>query len=87
MPFIVRPDLARRLRRSLADSPFHIAESGSYLYGLKVCLGLLSTPPHGDAVTSDVMSQSAIATFADFHHNVFVRWQAHEWGLVVHDFL
>jgi len=37
------------------------------------CLRLLPSPSHGDAVTSDPMTQSAIAPFANFHHNVFLR--------------
>ena len=39
------------LRHSLAGSPLCPAESCSLSYGLQVRLRLLSTPPHGDAVT------------------------------------
>jgi len=40
-----------RLRRHPASSPHHAAETGSLTYRLLVRLRLLSTPPHGDAVT------------------------------------
>lgn len=39
------------LRHFLGDSSLRPAESSSSSYGLHVRLGLLSTPPHGDAVT------------------------------------
>ena len=41
----------RRLRHSLAGSPKHAAESSSFSYGLASDQRLLSTSPHGDAVT------------------------------------
>src|SRR5271169_1850016 len=48
--------LARsRLRHESAGSPRHAAESGSSSCGLLVRLGLLPTPPRGDAVTSGYM--------------------------------
>jgi len=43
--------MALQLRRSLAGSPAHPAETGSSSYRLLVRLQLLSTPPHGDAVS------------------------------------
>src|SRR5271166_2419771 len=45
------PIMALQLRRSLAGSPAHPAETGSSSYRLLVRLQLLSTPPHGDAVS------------------------------------
>jgi len=39
------------LRHLSAGSSLRAAESCSLSYGLHVCLRLLSTPPHGDAVT------------------------------------
>ncbi len=43
--------MALQLRRSLAGSPTHPAETGSLSYRLLVRLQLLSNPPHGDAVS------------------------------------
>ena len=39
------------LRHGRAGSPVGLAESGSFSYGLLVHVQLLSTPPHGGAVT------------------------------------
>ena len=47
-----RPLARPRLRLEPASSPRHAAESGSSSYGLLFRLGLLPTPPRGDAVTS-----------------------------------
>ncbi|MHC1727982.1 MAG: hypothetical protein AB9866_18595 [Syntrophobacteraceae bacterium] len=44
-------DSGSGLRYSLASSSLRTAESSSSSYGLQVRLRLLSTPPHGDAVT------------------------------------
>ena len=43
--------MALQLRRSLAGSPAHPAETGSSSYRLLFRLQLLPTPPRGDAVT------------------------------------
>jgi len=47
-----------RLHHGMADSPPYPAESDSLSYGLPFRFQLLSTPPHGDAVTFnyDVMA-------------------------------
>jgi len=40
-----------RLRHESEGSPLHETETGSSSYRLTVRFQLLSTPPHGDAVT------------------------------------
>ncbi len=47
----IRTPMALQLRRSLAGSPTHPAETGSLSYRLLVRPQLLSTPLHGDAVS------------------------------------
>src|ERR1019366_6378766 len=79
-----RPD---RLRHSLEGSPGHTdrieftatTRLGSLCYGLVVLVPLLSTPPHGDAVT--VRYRTALRrTEADFHGSIPPPSQAHERG-------
>ena len=47
-----RPLVRPRLRLEPASSPRHASESGSSSYGLLFRLGLLPSPPRGNAVTS-----------------------------------
>src|SRR5206468_84208 len=51
----VRNPAVPQLRRSLAGSPAHPAETGSSSYRLFVRLQLLPTPPHDDAVSFSFM--------------------------------
>ena len=64
-----------RLRRLPGDSPPYPAESDSLYCGLLFCFQLLSTPPHGDAVTFsyDVMAYAD----RDLHPADFVPSWAH----------
>ena len=65
-----------RLRTWLAGSPRHLAESGSLSYGLVVHPLLLSTSPHGDAVTGGYGLESVLPG-EDLHLSDLTRLQAH----------
>src|SRR5690606_22982019 len=58
-----------------ADSPQHSAESGSLSYGPPVRLRLLSTSPHGDAVTFDYEVMACLD--ADLHRADVMPSRAH----------
>jgi len=60
--WVVRLSCRLRLRQSLAGSSIHMAVSSSSSYGLVVHLRLLSTPPHGDAGTTDYGQESVCPT-------------------------
>src|SRR5690606_5721631 len=64
-----------RLRLGSADSPQHSAESGSLSYGPPVRLRLLSTSPHGDAVTFDYEVMACLD--ADLHRADVMPSRAH----------
>ena len=64
-----------RLRLGSADSPQHSAESGSLSYGPPVRLRLLSTLPHGNAVTFDYKVMACLD--ADFHRADKMPSRAH----------
>src|SRR5690606_25254037 len=64
-----------RLRLESADSPQHSAESGSLSYGPPVRLRLLSTSPHGDAVTFDYEVMACLD--ADLHRADVMPSRAH----------
>src|SRR5690606_441245 len=64
-----------RLRLESADSPQHSAESGSLSYGPLVRLRLLSTSPHGDAVTFDYEVMACLD--ADLHRADVLPSRAH----------
>src|SRR5260370_19194240 len=64
-----------RLRHYLAGSPQPSAESGSLSYGQPVHLRLLSTPPHGDAVTFDYRVATNSGT--DSHRSVKASSRTH----------
>src|SRR5690606_28993697 len=64
-----------RLRLGSADSPQHSAESGSLSYGPPVRLRLLSTLPHGNAVTFDYEVMACLD--ADFHRADEMPSRAH----------
>lgn len=64
-----------RLRQTGEGSPLYKTEIGSYSYGLKIRLALLSTPPRGDAVKSDY---KALTYFGkDFHLTDGAQSRAH----------
>src|SRR5260370_41194389 len=64
-----------RLRHYLAGSPQPSAESGSLSYGLPVHLRMLSTPPHGDAVSFDYGGATNSGT--DSHRSVKASSRTH----------
>src|SRR5882724_1227519 len=69
------PRVSSRLRHERAGSPQPSAESGSSSYGLPVHLRMLSTPPHGDAVSFDY----GVATYSgtDSHRSVKASSRTH----------
>src|SRR5882724_2556306 len=69
------PRVCSRLRHERAGSPQPSAESGSLSYGLPVHLQMLSTPPHGDAVTFDYRVATNSGT--DSHRSVKASSRTH----------
>jgi len=69
------PRVCSRLHHERAGSPQPSAESGSSSYGLPVHLRLLSTPPHGDAVTFDYGVATNSGT--DSHRSVKASSRTH----------
>ena len=69
------PRVCSRLRHERAGSPQPSAESGSLSYGLPVHLQMLSTPPHGDAVTFDYGVATNSGT--DSHRSVKASSRTH----------
>ena len=67
--------VASRLRHERAGSPQPSAVSGSSSYGLPVHLRLLSTPPHGDAVSFDYRVATNSGT--DSHRSVKASSRTH----------
>jgi len=64
------------LRHGIAGSPQLSAESSSFTYGPTVRLRLLSTPPHGDAVTFGYGVVASSGT--DFHRADVAPSRAHD---------
>src|ERR1700681_3015509 len=69
------PRVCSRLRHERAGSPQPSAESGSLSYGLPVHLRMLSTPPHGDAVSFDYRVATNSGT--DSHRSVKASSRTH----------
>ena len=73
---VTTSQMSFRLRHTLADSPTYPAESDSLSYGLPLRIQLLSTPPHGDAVTFRYNAMAFIDK--DFHLADKLPLWAHE---------
>ena len=73
-----RPPLLPGFVANRDNSPRDGTETGSLTYGPHLRLQLLSTPPHGDAVTFDYESVAGLD--GDFHPAVWTPSRAHRFA-------